>query len=521
MYRIISASKDTYITNAVRNNQRVTDANVGLAGTLDLFRLFGESTVSGSGTGSVDEVSRLLVQFDLDPLRQLTGSTLDITDSSFNVKLELKDVQGGQTLPSNFTVAVFPLSKSFDEGQGRDINAFRDLDAANFITSSVSAELPVTWSVSGAADGTSDYIETEGVFQTFAIGTEDLSVDVTSIISQTLVGDLPDFGFRISYSGTHETDSRSRFAKRFGSRHTVDRLLRPRLVVKFDESIQDDHEAFFFGCTGTLYLNNFKANQLTNIMSGVSEISGADSLILRLTSGASGLTQVSGTIVTGAVSGTQFLSQTTIDATDTFFEKIITASQFTIGTIAQAGIYCATFAIEPDETGSLLDQVKLAGSATFTEIWESLDGTVGYFTGSLVVNILPRTAFSQQSSQCIVRVTNNQGEYELDEEVRFRVFVQQSIRSRVIASRQPLVRTSAIFKDMRYQIVDFNSKRVVIPFDTNATKVSVDSDGMYFDFFMDSLDPGLVYAIELKFTDRGVTQVVDMHETGAVFRVNT
>ena len=48
MHRIISASSDTYITNKITNNDfRCTDANVGQAGTLDLFKLHDENT-SGS-----------------------------------------------------------------------------------------------------------------------------------------------------------------------------------------------------------------------------------------------------------------------------------------------------------------------------------------------------------------------------------------------------------------------------------------------------------------------------------------
>ena len=38
MYRILSASKDTYITNKIINKSfRATDSNVGQAGTLDLL----------------------------------------------------------------------------------------------------------------------------------------------------------------------------------------------------------------------------------------------------------------------------------------------------------------------------------------------------------------------------------------------------------------------------------------------------------------------------------------------------
>ena len=44
MYRILTASKDTYITNKIINNSfRATDANLGSAGTLDLFKLYDEN----------------------------------------------------------------------------------------------------------------------------------------------------------------------------------------------------------------------------------------------------------------------------------------------------------------------------------------------------------------------------------------------------------------------------------------------------------------------------------------------
>ena len=148
MFRILKADKDAMITDKVINGKRVTDANTGQAGTLDLFKLSQETILSGS---RVDEISRLLIHFDLDPLRALTGSALDFSDPSFTAIIKLRDVFGGQTTPSNFTLAAFPLSKSFDEGAGFDISSFRDLDAANFLTASVSNSV-VLWTLSGAND---------------------------------------------------------------------------------------------------------------------------------------------------------------------------------------------------------------------------------------------------------------------------------------------------------------------------------------------------------------------------------
>ena len=65
MYRIITASKDTYITNKIIDNKfRAKDANVGQAGTLDLFKLSAESKLSGSSQTSPAELSRILLKFD-------------------------------------------------------------------------------------------------------------------------------------------------------------------------------------------------------------------------------------------------------------------------------------------------------------------------------------------------------------------------------------------------------------------------------------------------------------------------
>ena len=149
MYRRLNAVKDTYITNKiVRDSFRATDANVGEAATLDLFKLYDENSISGEDDPV--ELTRILIKFDLNPLRALTGSTLDYTSDSFRCDLKLYDVFGGQTVPSNFKVIAAPLSQSFDEGVGRDVFKFQDIDAANFITASTSAGSANIWFVSGA-----------------------------------------------------------------------------------------------------------------------------------------------------------------------------------------------------------------------------------------------------------------------------------------------------------------------------------------------------------------------------------
>ena len=137
MYRILSASKDCYITNKIINNSfRAVDANVGQAGTLDLFKLYDESTLSGSVYHK--ELSRLLIHFDMSEIEKMHNSgIIDVGDDSFKSHIQLHDVYGGQPTPNNFNIIVFPLAKPFDEGTGYDIVNFRDVGTTNWLTASL------------------------------------------------------------------------------------------------------------------------------------------------------------------------------------------------------------------------------------------------------------------------------------------------------------------------------------------------------------------------------------------------
>jgi len=473
----------------INNKFRATDANVGKAGTLDLFKLYAENT-SGSDR-SPTELSRVLIKFDINPLRALTGTLLDISHSSFKCTLNLTDVYGGQTTPSNFTLIVFPLSQSFDEGSGTDIVNFSDLDSCNFITASATTT-STNWFHTGAnnqgllgsnnldiiSSGTlGSGVENIWKSQVFSDGTEDLEIDVTSIISGTLSGQIPDHGFRISYSGSQETDTKTRFVKRFSSRHATTVHNRPKLIVTYDDTVIDHHKSFFFNLTGSLFLNNYHRGQHANILSGTAALSvtGSNSIVLRLLSGS----------YTGSFTG----------------------SQHKIGDNFITGVYSASFAISEFET-SLRSEIVNAASATFTEIWGSTDSTVGYHTGSLVINTVERTSFNNAPKRLFVNVTNVKSIYKFSEKVRFRVFAEDISRT-VKAVKSPIDTPSEIFTKMYYQIRDADSNRVVIPFETksNGTRLSTDSDGMYFDFYMNSLASGKTYIFDFLISDSGSDQV--------------
>jgi hypothetical protein len=493
MYKILSASKDTYITNKIIDNSfRATDANVGQAATLDLFKLYAEST-SGSDDTPI-ELSRGLVKFDLSELSRLRNTKLDISHSSFQCLLKLSDVYGGQTTPSNFKMIVFPLAQQFDEGIGRDIIRYSDLDATNYITASVSNGTLSTWNLEGAmksgslSESNIDIIVSgnlgAGIVnlsreQTFITGREDLEVDITPIVSGVLTSQIPDCGFLFSYSGSYEKDQKTYFVKRFASRESLDAAKRPKIIVKYNDAIQDNHRNFIFNATGSLFLNNFHRGQPANIISNTgATLSGHNCIALTLKSGS--------------------------------FSKIVTGSQFSYSSAEPflTGVYSASLAISEYES-LLKAEIISAASATFVENWGSLGDAVGFLTGSLVINANERTGYFNTPNRILATITNLQSSYTKNEEVRIRVFAED--RDRPIKYKKlPIELPSEIFTKMHYRVRNFNSGDIIIPFDTanNSTLMSTDSQGMFFDFYMSSLTPGLSYVFEILIIENNFEQVV-------------
>ena len=299
MYRILSCSKDAYITSKYVAGTRSLNANTGQAGTIDLFKLYGETKVLSGSTVLNDqiELTRGFLKFDISPLTNLTGSVINFNNSSLQVLLSMKDVYGGQTTPSNFTVVAMPLSKSWDEGRGKDVVAYRDRDSVNWLTASLVGGVS-EWNVTGANGkgllGSADIdvitsgnlgtgvVETTASF-TFARGDEDMLMDVTTIVSATVAGILPDHGLRISFSEAEETDTTTRFVKRFGAQQARTKALRPTLIVKYDDALRDDTAIATFGSTANnLFLYNSPNGIFQNFVLAGTEVSGSDCLTLQL-----------------------------------------------------------------------------------------------------------------------------------------------------------------------------------------------------------------------------------------------
>ena len=517
MFYILTASADTYITNKIiNNNYRATDANVGMAATLDLFKLYDESTfTSGSGnsrervTSSVEELSRILVKFDYTPLMGLTGSTLNLNHSSFKAKLELQEMTLGAPTPSNFYVVAYPLSKSFSEGVGKDVATFGDVDASNFVTSSyTTAGGASLWNMSGSGAGGRcgssdlDYfiygtigssVVDFGGTKYFEKGPGKISVDVTKVVSASVAGVLTNHGFRVSFSGSDEFDKKTRFAKRFASRHVQNDLLHPRLIVTWDNSIDDAHKDFVFNTSASLFLRNTVGGTPQNLLSGssLSELSGENCIMLRLVSASGETTEKS---------------------------IYVTASQHTASTSSPngypgiKGVYSASFLLNRFDS-TFFNTLQNNDELVLKEIWSSIDGTVGYFTGSLTVKKSSPTAASFANRRILVTPNGQKPEYKNGSAVKFRLFIEDlDANSKLKSYKVPYNVETLVFDKAYYRIRELGSGKIVVPFDKKrgSTRLSVDGEGMFVEFDVNGLPVNYQYTVDLLVQDRGTERLVEL-----------
>jgi hypothetical protein len=480
MYKILRADKDTYITNKIISGERQTSANVGGAGTLDLFKLYGQ-TFSGSQPNV--ELSRLLIHFDLTSLRHdVEAGKIDMNDASFKCYLKLKDVYGGQPTPSNFTVDVFPLSSSFSEGTGRDIVKFSDHAVCNYLSSTLSTPWIVPGCMSsGSVSDVCDFVTgsmslgTLKSSQTFVQGDENLKIDVTKIVSATLTNQIPDAGFRISFTVELENDAHTYFVKRFASRHAFDKTYHPELIANYDDSLLDETLVSTLDDNYTLILRNFYRGTPSNILSSSTSITGSNCLLLKLA----------------------------FETTGGWQNLYFTGSQRTIG------VYSASF-FASSSSPFISWNLMTTGSLDVTPVWGSLDGTVFYLTGTKFT-LRPRqatTSFAEVTRYFFsaqLPSTISVGEKRC---VRVNIFDYAS--QQIKLSRIPYEMPSLVIRDVYYQIRNIDKNDVVIPFDsvTNSTRLSSDTMGMWFDLDTTGFVAGYRHCVDIKIITQGYEHVL-------------
>jgi hypothetical protein len=132
-----------------------------------------------------------------------------------------------------------------------------------------------------------------------------------------------------------------------------------------------------------------------------------------------------------------------------------------------------------------------------------------YSTGSLTI---------LSNSQAIVNLTNNKGKYVDNGKQRFRVSARPKYPVRSFTTSSAYLTNYALPSASYWGLKDENTEEMVVDFDTKFTKISCDSNGAFFDVYMDGLQPERYYRILVKTTLDGSTTVVDNQNVFKVVR---
>ena len=443
------ANADNTIVNAYKENlrTRATGSNMGQADVSEIYSIYGRATTSSA------ELSRILTQFDTTTI--ITDRTAGVIPASGSVSfyLRLYNAETSKTVPKNFKVVAQAISRSWSEGDGMDLENYKDTGVSNWI----SASQGIAWTSQGG-----DYHASPVFTQEFSTGLEDLEINITSLVEEWIAGTKENYGVGIRLTSSQETATDSYYTKRFFARGTQYFFKKPVIEARWNSSLQDDRGDFYMSSSlapaadnlNTLYLYNYVRGQLTNIPTiGTGDIY----IDLYETLGGTALTQVLQTPATGGY--------------------------------VSPGVYSCS--------------VGLTGTySTLRDVWYS--GSTEYFTGTVSPKSFGGAGASTGNSRYVTNIKNLRSKYFSEEEARFNVYVRSKNWSPTIYTVASTEIENTIIPSASYRVYRVLDGLNVIPHGTGSelqTLLSYDVSGNYFNLDMSLLEPGYEYGIKLAFYD--------------------
>ena len=443
------ATADNTIANGYQENlgTRATGSNMGQADVSEVYSIYGRATTSSS------ELSRIITQFDTTTIASdRTAGTIPAS-GKVNFYLRLYNAETSKTVPRDFKLVVEAISRAWTEGDGLDLENYKDLGVSNWI----SASQGVAWTTAGG-----DYHTTPTFEQTFETGLEDLDLDITTLVEQWIAGSKTNYGVGVRLTSSVESATTSYYTKRFFARGTQYFFKKPVIEARWNSSLQDDRGDFYMSSSlapaadnlNTLYLYNYVRGQLTNIPAiGTGELY----VDLYETLGGTTLTQVLQTPATGGY--------------------------------VSPGVYSCS--------------VGLTGTySTLRDVWYS--GSTEYFTGTVSPKSFGGTGASTGNSRYVTNIKNLRAKYFSEEEARFNVYVRSKNWSPTIYTVASTEIENTIIPSASYRVYRTLDGLNAIPHGTGSdlqTILSYDVSGNYFNLDMSLLEPGYEYGIKLAFYD--------------------
>lgn len=458
------ASSDSTITNAYKQNlvTRATDANMGESDSLEVFSIYGQATTSSL------ELSRILTKFPIDKIVQDRNNSAIPQEGQVSFILKLSNAVHPNSLPKKYSLVVNALSRSWDEGFGLDMEGYKDTGPVNWI----SASSTEAWTTEGG-----DYYSSPEFSQYFEEGTEDLEVNITSLVEDWISGDIENNGLIIKLSSSLESEERSYYTKKFFSRTSEYFFKRPWIEARFDATVKDDRGKFYLynpfvplsQSLNTLYIYNRFKGDLYDLPTV-----GTGSIYLRLYSSLELPLPAPLTLLNG--------------------DTVVT------GSWVSTGIYKAEVGIDTSLT-------------EVYDVWfDGLGNAIGSGgpsgAGIEIINPDEETNFTK--GNFVIAIKNLKPLYRKDEKTRFHLFVRSANWNPNSYTSLNKVAQTEIVDDLYYKVIRIADNLEVIPYgngDSHHTRTSFDMNGNYFDLDMSLFEPGYAYC--LKFAVRDVDEIYE------------
>ena len=500
------ASADNTITDAYKMNltTRGTGSNMGQSDILEVFSIYQQTSTTSL------ERSRALVKFPIDSVLSDRNAGNIPVSGSVKFFLRLFDAPHGQQVPKEFDMAVLPVSRSWDEGEGMDMEEYKDADESNWIK----ATKAVSWTSQGG-----DFHEV-GTYrpgrnvphysQRFTSGIENLEVNITALVEEwiaaesTVDPDRENYGVMLKMSGSFETgdNDRSYYTKKFFARGSEFFYKRPTIEARWDDSIRDDRGNFYRSSSmgdgadnlNSIYLYNYVRGRLRDI----------PTLKLKTSAAANtGSAQHFNTKIYVQIFPSGNVKTQRLKPKSLPIGGGVTVNNATTitGSWVSTGIYSASFAF----TGS---------EKEIFEVWAASPLDDQLVTGSIITVRKFDTGTYNPNRTFTTTIKNLKSSYSQGDKSRFRLFTRER-------GSQPNIYTVAsntieptIIDNAYYRIFRVIDNFDVISFGTGSgaqnkyTRMSYDSNGNYFDLDMSLFESGYSYGIQVAYDvdDRFVVQ---------------
>jgi len=507
------ADADNTIVNAYQSNlsTRGTGSNSGQSDIMEVFSIYGRQTPSSSAASASQELSRILVKFPISDISSDRSAATLPASGSVSFYLRLFASKSSKAVPKDYKLVVQAVSQSWEEGDGLDLENYKDLTkdgvGSNWMNASGSSSAGIgTWTTVGG-----DYHDSPTYVQHLSSGIGDLEVDISGLVESWIAGTKGNYGVGVRLSSSYEAyfsssdgsnsgsvlnnpsgSKKSYYTKRFFARGSQYFFKRPVIEARWDSTTKDDRSAFHWSSSlasaddnlNTIYLYNYIRGKLQNIPSA-----GTGHIYVSLYSGSSDNTAPSGSKIVLYNGNTEIT-----------------------GGYVSTGIYSCSLAI----TKSTSPRGANTEIKTLYDVWHDNSGNE-FFTGT----ISPLSFGGQTGTReptYYINITNLENEYMRDQTARFNLYVRNKYWSPTVYTKATQTTPTTTIQSASYRVIRILDGLEAVAHGTGSdlhTVLSYDVSGNYFDLDMKLLEPGYEYGPKLAFYD---TELSSWQEQRPIFK---